>query len=223
MCGGGGGGEALTGTEASACWGRTDTVGACVQFPTGHGSYGACPERTDTKQSLWGEAPQSREMPALPGRTCQLGDCWVVSTHTEPAGQYNYFRSFPDSLRLYTSLPDSLRTKLILWVNGGVGNYAARISRSLADLAISMTTLSGMSGEYTTPQAKIWSTFCGWTGRQGAASLAWPGTKRGRIGVRTRQWVASTPPHSDPYVPMQASNNDTAALPITSTAGPLGG
>ena len=72
------------------------------------------------------EAPQSREMPALPGRTCQRGDCWVVSTHTEPAGQYNYFRSFPDSLRLYspesnTSLLDSLRTKLILWVNGGVG------------------------------------------------------------------------------------------------------
>jgi len=37
-----------------AC-GRTGTVGACVGSPTGHGLYGACPERTDMTQSLWGE------------------------------------------------------------------------------------------------------------------------------------------------------------------------
>jgi len=85
----GGAGEPSQARKTSVCWGRTGTVGACVEFPTGQGSYGACPKRTDTKQSLWGEAPQSREMPALPGRTCQRGDCRAVSTYTEPAGQYS--------------------------------------------------------------------------------------------------------------------------------------
>jgi len=52
VCGGGRGSAHRHGEPVSAGGAPTDTVGACVEFPAGHGSYGACPERTDAKQSL---------------------------------------------------------------------------------------------------------------------------------------------------------------------------